>query len=296
MLVATSASAHVFDPQASFLHIRIGALGGNENSYHAGLSDAVANGKLTGAEGAERLVMKGMGMGLPFLFQVDAVEAGTQFFTGTPTIENLFFTVQNGSATFTWGTGKGTFQGDTVCTTACFGNANGLLGVIMVEVLGDVLVPIPVGVIGAGGKETVALGSASIAIEGAHWISGTQSITNIATNVFTITNGPRALATGVGFTLQATVNENTDLQAENGVTVVTVAGTTSFETTAETSGVNQVTLVSPVHINASTVTGNPPLPGMGLQVLRYVPEPGTMLLLGSAVAGLLVVGRKRMKR
>jgi hypothetical protein len=75
------------------------------------------------------------------------------------------------------------------------------------------------------------------------------------------------------------------------VTVVTVAGTTSF------AGVSpKVTLVSPVHINASTVTGNPPLPGAGLMVLRYVPEPGTMLLLGSAVAGLLVVGRKRMKR
>ena len=166
------------------------------------------------------------------------------------------------------------------------------------EVTGNVTVPVPVGVIGAGGKNTVALGAASIAIEGAQWVTGDVPITNIATNVFQITNGARVGVSGVGFTLQGTVNENSDLVEENGVTQVSVHGTTSFETDANTvnPGVNQVTLVSPVHINAGTVTGNPPLPGMAMESMRYVPEPGTLLLLGSAVAGLLVVGRKRMKR
>ena len=67
--------------------------------------------------------------------------------------------------------------------------------------------------------------------------------------------------TGIGFTLQVTVNENTDLQAENGVTV---AGSTAFETTNAVSGINQVTLVVPMHIDARDVIGNPPIPGIGL--------------------------------
>ena len=294
VMIATSASAHVFDPQDSFLHIRIGALEGQAIN---GFGVALGNGTLTGAAGSEVIVQLGMGMGNPNLWETEGLNVGPEFFTGTPTIVDLFFTIQgNGNATYANGTGFGTFQGQTLCNTSCFGGSNGLIGDVLVEVAGPIFVPVNLGVIGAGGKSTVSLGLASIAIEGAQWISGSVAITNIATNIVTITNGPRAGATGIGFTLQPTVNENTDLQAENGVTVVTIAGTTDFETASETSGVNQVTMVSPVHINASTVTGNPPLPGAAIQVLRYVPEPGTMLLLGSAVAGLLVVGRKRMKR
>ena len=289
MLVASSANAHVFDPQGSFLEIRIGGLGGEAPQ---GLAGAQGNASLTGAAGAEIIVTTGLSVAKPFaqnLFQVQGFNAGTKFFTGTPTILNLFFTVQYGVGEFTHGTGKGTFQGDVVCTTACFGGAGLILGQTLVDV--GILVPVPLGVIGSGGKTTVSLGAASIAIEGAEWATGTVSMTNVATNHISITNGTRAGITGVGFTLVASVNENFLLLLENGVTVVTVAGTTSF------AGVSpKVTLVSPVHINASTVTGNPPLPGAGLMVLRYVPEPGTMLLLGSAVAGLLVVGRKRMKR
>lgn len=303
LLVASSANAHVFDPTASFLSIRIGALTGGSAGNVQGVIGANGNAILSGGAGSEVIVEVAKGMGKPNIWQVEGRESGTEFFTGTPTILNLFFTIQHSDATFTHSTGKGTFQGDPICapggnirTTSCFGGGpSGLLGQVLVDV--GVGVGVPVGVIGAGGKTTVSLGSAFIAIEGAQWFTGTASITNIATNVIRITNnavgphGGRLGQTGAGFTLAATVNENTDILTVDGITNIALAGSTSFGPNPQ-----QVTLVSPVHINASTVTGRPPIPGVAVQVLRYVPEPGTMLLLGSAVAGLLVVGRKRMKR
>ena len=147
------------------------------------------------------------------------------------------------------------------------------------------------GIVGGGGKSTVALGPAAFIQEGAQWVTEAVQITNIASNIVTVTNAAngRQGATGIGFTLRLTVNENVDLQLENGVTVVTVAGTTDFQTAAATSGVNQVTMVSPVHSDAGSATGNPPIPGVGIMVLRYVPEPASLLLLGTAVGGLLVL-------
>jgi hypothetical protein len=297
LLIASSASATIFDPHASFIELRLAGLGGDPAAINGNVgTEGLVS--LTGTPGAEVL---NLGGSFGDVWDTDNREVGTQFLTGTPTIENLFFTIQNGTGTFTWGT-AGSFQGKPLCATPCFqGNDGdiGLHGQVLVEVAGPIFAGIPVEAIGAGaGTGMGGVGAVTIKIETGRWLTGTASITNIATNIITITNtiNGRAGVTGIGFTLLATVNENSDLQAENGVTVVTVAGTTSFETLNGTSGVNQVTLVTPVHIDAGMVTGEPAQPGMALKVFRFVPEPGTMLLLGSAVAGLLVVGRKRMKR
>ena len=294
LLVASTASAHVFDPQASFLSIRVGALKGAPIN---GEASALGNAILTGGPGAEVLQQFGKGMGMGNLFETKGRDSGAAFFTGTPLISNLFFTIQNGNATFTHGTGRGTFQGSPLCTTACFGANSGLIGTVLIEISGPT-VPLNLGVIGAGGVTSVALGATAIILEGAEWVTETVVITNVATNLITITNNAngRLGVTGVGFTLQPTVNENTDVLSAFGVTNVTIAGTTSFITASATAGTQQVTLVAPAWVDASGATGNPPIPAAGIQVLRYVPEPGTLLLLGSAVAGLLVVGRKRMKR
>lgn len=302
LLLASSASAHVFDPAGSFIYLQLGGLPGNSVG---GDPVAAGHGTLTGGVGAEKIVMKAKGMGLGNLFQAVGVTRGTKFFTGTPTVENLFFTVQNTAGTFErQAAGFGSFQGGDLCAGACFGGSSGILGQVLVTVTGGVNIPVEISWIGAGDKGTVALGPAAFKNEGAQWATAAVSITNIATNIHTITNNgtvkgginARQNATGVGFSLQVTVNENTDLQLENGVVAVQVAGSTAFASASATDGVNQVTLVSPVHSDASTVTTNPPIPGVAMMVFRYVPEPGTLVLLGSAVAGLLVVGRKRMKR
>ena len=294
LLLSSSASAHVFDPQASFIYLQLGGLQGNSVG---GQANAPGNATLTGGVGAETITMIAKGMGFPNLFQAVGVTNGTEFFTGTPTVDNLFFTVQNSAGTFANGVGKGTFQGNALCTTSCFGGNVPIVGQVLIQI-GAGQLPVDMGIVGGGGKSTVALGPAAFVQEGAQWVTEAVQITNIASNIVTVTNAAngRAGATGIGFTLRLTVNENVDLQLENGVTVVTVAGTTEFQTAAATSGVNQVTMVSPVHSDSGSATGNPPIPGVGIMVLRYVPEPASLLLLGTAVGGLLVFGRKRMKR
>jgi len=38
------------------------------------------------------------------------------------------------------------------------------------------------------------------------------------------------------------------------------------------------------------------LPVYGILTLTYTPEPGTLLLLGTGIAGLAMIGRKKMSK
>ena len=76
------------------------------------------------------------------------------------------------------------------------------------------------------------------------------------------------------------------------VNTVTIVGTNNL---ASASSGGTVTLVSPIRVNAA-VFGIGNLPGLMRKTFVFVPEPGTMLLLASGAAGLVLIGRKRMRK
>ena len=62
LLLSSSASAHVFDPQASFIYLQLGGLQGNSVG---GQANAPVNATLTGGVGPETTTTIAQGMGFP---------------------------------------------------------------------------------------------------------------------------------------------------------------------------------------------------------------------------------------
>ncbi len=139
--------------------------------------------------------------------------------------------------------------------------------------------PIPLTVlglkgVGIGGRITVNTfstgGLVKISLEASPWTLGTASVTGIPTP-----SGGTSAVTAMGFVHGP------------------VSGTSS---TASTMGSGAIRLVTPVRV---TTTLNPPndiLALMGTLTVHFVPEPGLLLLLGSGIAGLAVIGRHRNRR
>lgn len=295
-LVSTTATAAVFDAGASFLTSKISSnptqtvgaqlssVGTTTVSLFSVAPDGIGVG---GANGA--------------VFSTSGLEIGTSLFTGTPNVTNLFLTAFN-----TPGGYNGSYTGPSGFPNNQFDGAGGGTSVggaaplaagslVIIEALGYLSIPIPLSTVGGGGQATAGVGllTAKIYVDGGPWITGTTTITGIASNVVSITAtfGGRAGAIGAQFTLSPTVNEDFMLVTENGATNITIAGTNAL-----TASGGSITLVTPSYSDPTDVTAGTPLASYVAQTLVFVPEPGTMLLLGSAVAGLVLVGRKRMQR
>jgi hypothetical protein len=122
--------------------------------------------------------------------------------------------------------------------------------------------------LGVGGTQTVPPGAIAFTMQHAPWTIG-QPLMTIHTPGSTITTPalPGGFAHGP-------------------------ASLTS--STAQLSGALQLVTVTKVF---TTYTGTfPELPLTGVLTLHFVPEPGTLLLVGFGVAGLAAYGRRRRRR
>jgi hypothetical protein len=154
-------------------------------------------------------------------------------------------------------------------STAC-----GLFAAINLTTLPTANATAPIG-IGIGGLLTVDLfGFARLSIEAQPWQLKTGTVIDHIT-----TPGNQANQTFIDVTYM-------------GFAHGPVSGTTS---TADIGGVVQ--LVSPTQVRTDLPNGSNQKVGAGQTLfIRFIPEPGMLLLIGSGVAGLALLGRRRMGR
>jgi hypothetical protein len=76
-------------------------------------------------------------------------------------------------------------------------------------------------------------------------------------------------------------------------TITIMGGVAPASNTAAASGV--VTLVTPIFISTN-IGAFSVVPAFGIVNLHFVPEPGTLILLGSGIAGLVAIGRNRARK
>jgi len=305
--VAGTASANLFMPLQSTLTYKLGALApiNTKGSYRFnGWATLTNNGGLHNLSDQQGI------------WVTVGNDAGTSLFTGVTLITNLALTVVNLPGNFTasysainpvggnlTGSNQTSLSG-TLCPGGCLGGLEGFSGQTVVWVGGTGL-PFNANIIGVGGVGTLSLPPfGKITATGGPFVTGKARITGITTNVISLPNRVPAVS-GVGLTLSPLPTEEVKTFTANGgfitsnpgqplkvVHTVTIAGTNNLASTASDG---TVTLVSPIRVNAG-VFGVGVLPGMMRKTFTFVPEPGTMLLLASGAAGLILIGRKRMRK
>jgi hypothetical protein len=303
--ITTTAQAGTFTPSISELNIRLGALPPISLRGNAATNATLAT------DGSALDADSGIWTTVNF-------NTGTALFTGVPGLLDLFWDVTNAEIHATTNVNRVNPIGTGTIDSFGYAAQNNLggKGIVSLQIIQGVLT-VPINAI-AGGRElnkNTSMGGftvfqnfpliGNITNTGAPYITGQLNITALNQNVIHVGTGVRASTTGLAFTLLPTTKEPS-VPLTSVVTVPTSMGTTMVTVTFTnptapvtgskntTNGVGTITLVAPVRVVTELSTGN--TPSGSYYTFRFVPEPGSLLLIGSGVVGLAIIGRRRMKK
>lgn len=304
--VSSTASAGIFLPLDSTLKFNLG-----------GLPTITVNGSYQYGGWATLTNNVGGGHDLSdtaSIWVTAANSVGTSLLTGVALLDRLTLTATNQSGAFTAAFSAAnplgglqvpplsTPNSGTLCPTGCLGGTEGINGQIVLGIGATLNPAFPLtGLAGIGGSGSLGFGG--IVATFAPFITGKARITGITTNLLEVARGG-GVVQGVGVTLAPAGTETVrTFTTANGWRSTMATAPISTQMTVTLGGTNvlasasnggMVTLISPVRINTGALgVGN--IPAVLTKKFVFVPEPGTVMLLVSGAAGLIFIGRKRMK-
>ena len=155
------------------------------------------------------------------------------------------------------------------------GGQMALTGTVFVVITpGLVTVPIQLNPAKLGIGGTATFGGGQFAFDAAPWTQGVGKVGYLST---TTTTTAVVVPAFVTFTMM------------NVMTTTVTQSTTGGGGNVSAPATGTITLVTPTYVSA---LGNL-LPVFSILNLHFIPEPGTLLLLGAGIGGLVLVGRRR---